>query len=104
MQVKNRLDKDEIKMASSLLLLVTYYPDYPPLKSFVNLQFQDRRDFITLVEDGLYVFNDIENCTQEQIQFFEKKIKEIPAFADDISLEGKNTTRISIFAGNNAGN
>lgn len=99
-EVNVRLDNDEILMATVLLLFVTYYPDYPPLKSFANVGFQGRRDFITLVEDGAFVFTEIENCSREQIQFFQKKIEEME-FSGDISVEN-NVTRISIFPKNNS--
>ncbi len=64
-QITTRLDKDVIQMARALLLFVTYYPDYPPLQSFTNNSFKDRKDFIVSVEDT-YIFADIENCSAQR--------------------------------------
>lgn len=91
-----RLDKDEIVIATILLLFVTYYPDYPPLKSFTNISFPERRDFITLVENGRWIFTEIESSSVEQVQFFQKKIQEVPEFTGDVFVKN-NITRFSIY-------
>jgi hypothetical protein len=93
---KKCFDKEEIQMAYMLLLMATYFPDHPPLKAFTNVAFQGRKDFITLVENGMSVFAEVEDCTPEQEEFFSKKIQEYPKFSASVTTTPNNITRLSV--------
>lgn len=93
---KRQLNAIEILMAQALLQLVTYYPDYPPLRAFGGMSFEGKKDFLMLVEDGQALVADIKDCTPEQIQLLITKAAEVPEFTCRWDEIGNGLTRIWI--------
>jgi hypothetical protein len=94
--LKRKLNATEIVMAQALLQFVTYYPDYPPLKALGNIGFEGRKDFLMLVDDGISLQADIQQCSPEQLNFFAQKVSEIPELIGEWDELENGWTRIWI--------
>ncbi|MBN9295398.1 MAG: hypothetical protein J0I41_00235 [Filimonas sp.] len=90
------LSKDQVQMSMSLLLLVIFYPGYAPVPAFSSLAFEDKRYSLVLEGEGTLMFVDVINCEQQQIDFFNEKIKEVEALAGTVESLPNDLTRFSI--------